>query len=148
MPMLKLRTQTIALAGAAALAAGAVAGVATAADRDAQITVGPQQTLHAGQTAPFDAPGVKAIRRGKPIPSGYVLVSRNVTVNRGTAGSVGAAFKLTCPAGKGARTLALTGKIGPTVVQQRYEGHREVRVNAWSPPRSPNASGTSYLVCR
>jgi hypothetical protein len=145
--MLKLRTHTIALAGAAALAAGAVAGVATAADGDAQITVGPQQTLHAGQTAPFDAAGVKAIRSGKPIPSGYVLVGRKVTVNRGTAGSVGAAFKLSCPDGKRARTMGGTGKIGPNIID-RYVGHRDVRAAAWSPPRSPQASGTIYVVCR
>jgi hypothetical protein len=92
--------------------------------------------LHAGQTAPFDAAGVKAVRRGKPIPSGYVLVGRHITIDRGTSGSVGAAIALTCPAGKTARTLGLTGEIG------------SVRAVVWTAPRHVKSAGTSYVVCR
>lgn len=98
---------TVAVAVAVA-ATGAIA--AGAAEGDAQISVGPQVTLKAGQTAPFDAGGVRAVRRDKPIPSGYVLVGRKVTIDRGTSGSVGAAFKLSCPSGKTARTLGGTGQ--------------------------------------
>jgi hypothetical protein len=132
----------------AVAATGATAVAATAADGDAQITVGPQITLHAGQKAPFDAPGVKAVRRGRPIPSGYVLVGRKVTIDRGTSGSVGAALKLSCPTGKTARTLGATGATGPNLIGNAYVGHRDVRVAVWSPPRSPQSTGVSYVVCR
>ena len=137
------------LAVAAAVAAtGATAAVAAAADGDAQITVGPQVTLRAGEPAPFDAAGVRAVRRGKPIPQGYVLVGRRVTVDRGAVGSVGAAFKLSCPGGKRARTLGATGQNGPSLIGDRYVGHRDVRVAVWSPPRAPQSTGMSYVVCR
>ena len=98
---------------------------------DAQITVGASTTLHAGQTAPFDAAGVKAVRRGQPIPSGYALVGRKVTIDRGTSGSTGAVFSLDCPAGKTARTLGFTGQDGPELIGGRYVGHRSVRVAVW-----------------
>jgi hypothetical protein len=121
---------------------------AGAADGDAQINIGPQVTLEAGQTAPFDAAGVRTVRRGAPIPSGYVLVGRKVTIDRGASGSVGAAFKLSCPGGKTARTLGGTGRNGPSLIGSRYVGHRDVRVAVWSPPRAPRSTGMSYLVCR
>lgn len=134
-------TVAVAGSGAAAASAGAAAG-------DARITVGPPVTLTAGEIAPFDAAGVKAIRRGKAIPEGYVLVGRKVTIDRGTSGSVGAALKLSCPSGKSARTLGLTGENGPSLIGNRYVGHRDVRVAVWSPPRAPRSTGMSYVVCR
>jgi hypothetical protein len=146
--MLNLRSHALPILGAAALAAGGgAASSALAAGGDAQMTVGPQTSLHAGQTAPFDAPGVRAIRRGKPIPAGYELVGRRVTVDRGTSGSVGAAFELSCPAGKRARTIGLTGENGPNLIGS-YLGHHHVRLVVWSPPRKPRSTGTSYVVCR
>ena len=136
---------TVAVAVAVATTGAIAAG---AAEGDAQISVGPQVTLKAGQTAPFDAGGVRAVRRDKPIPSGYVLVGRKVTIDRGTSGSVGAAFKLSCPSGKTARTLGGTGQNGPSLIGSRYVGHRDVRVAVWSPPRAPQSTGMSYVVCR
>lgn len=130
------------------VAVAATAGTAAAATGDGQITVGPQVTLRAGETAPFDAAGVRAIRRGKPIPSGYLLVGRKVTIDRARSGSVGAAFKLSCPSGKTARTLGLTGQNGPSLIGDRYVGRRDVRVAVWSPPRLPQSTGMSYVVCR
>jgi hypothetical protein len=88
------------------------------------------------------------VRRGKPIPAGYVVVGRKVTIDRGRAGSVGAALKLSCPNGKTARTLGLVGKNGPSLIGSSYVGHRDVRVAVWSPPRLPASTGTSYVVCR
>ena len=82
-----MRYTHLALAGTALAIALGGASVAGAAGGDAQITVGTSTTLHAGQTAPFDAAGVKAVRRGRPIPSGYALVGREVTIDRGTAGT-------------------------------------------------------------
>ncbi|HZO36998.1 MAG TPA: hypothetical protein VFB41_09000 [Solirubrobacteraceae bacterium] len=147
MHTLPKRIATLAVTAAIA-GTGATAIVAGATEGDAQIGVGPQVTLQAGETAPFDAAGVRAIRRGEPIPDGYVLVGRKVTIDRGTAGSVGAAFKLTCPGSTTARTLGLTGENGPSLIGSRYVGHRDVRVAVWSPPRAPRSTGMSYVVCR
>jgi len=78
------------------LAALGGAGVAVAADGATDIKVTTAPTLSAGQTAPFDAAGVKAVRRGKPIPAGYVLVGQTVDIQRG-AKSAGAALTFRCP---------------------------------------------------
>jgi hypothetical protein len=89
------------------------------------------------------------VRLGKPIPAGYVLVGRKVTIDRGTAGSSGAVLLLRCPAGKTARTLGFTGANAPTYIGlHSYAGHKEVRVAVWSPPRDPVSTGVSYVVCR
>jgi hypothetical protein len=143
-----MRYTHLALAGTALAIALGGASVAGAAGGDAQITVGTPTTLHAGQAAPLDAPGVKAVRRGKPIPRGYALVGREVTIDRGTAGTTGAAFSLTCPSGKTARTLGFTGQDGPQLIGDRYVGHRSVRVAVWGPPNHAQSHGTSYVVCR
>jgi len=145
MGMNSARKSLTVLAGAAALAAAGTS-IATAADGDAQITVGPQTTLKAGAKAPFDAAGVRAIRRGQAIPKGYTLVGRKITIDRGTAGSAGAVAKISCPAGTVAKTMGLTGKVGPNPIGD-YVGHKDVRFAAWSPPLSPVASGVSYAVC-
>lgn len=135
-------------AGAALAAAGATAVASTAASTDATVTIGPQVSLHAGQTSPFDAPGVKAVRRGKAIPSGYVLVGRKVTIDRGTAGSTGAVMKLSCPSGTSVRTIGQTGQNGPGIIgSTNYTGHHDVRVAVWSPPLDVRSTGMSYAVC-
>ena len=54
-------------------------GVGKTPEGDTTVTVGPRTVLTAGQTAPFDAPGVSAVRKGKPIPSGYRLIGREVS---------------------------------------------------------------------
>ena len=68
---------------AVAVTAGITATAAAAAGGPTQVTVEPAPTLNAGDTAPFDAAGVKAIRRGKPIPAGYVLIGQRITIKRG-----------------------------------------------------------------
>ena len=140
--------RSAAVVGSAVVIAATGTSVVRAADGDAQVTIGTPTTLQAGQTAPFSAPGVKAIRRGKPIPSGYVLVGREVTIDRGTAGSAGAVLSLSCPAGKRARTLGSTGQNGPNVIGDRYVGHRSVRIAVWGPSNDATTHGTSYVVCR
>jgi hypothetical protein len=146
--MNKHSTRLLAVTIAAAIgAAGAAAGTAHAATGDAQISIGPMTSLHAGQTAPFDAAGVKAVRRGKPIPKGYTLVGRTVTVDRGTSGTVGAAFTLTCPSGTKARTIGSTGQNGPDVIGN-YINHKRASLVVWTPPETPKSTGTSYVVCK
>src|SRR5215211_9246976 len=69
----------ILLALAVVGAVAAAAGTALAAEQgtDSQVTISPRTVVaSAGQTSPVDVGGVPAVRAGKPIPSGYVLVGR------------------------------------------------------------------------
>ena len=90
--------------------------------------------------------GVKAIRRGKPIPAGYVLVGQKVEVQRG-AETAGAALRFTCPDGKRLKTFGVTGQAG-CLASQNYEDHRTTNVMSFPPPHQQQASGTVYAVCR
>ena len=129
------------------LAAVGTAGVAVAADGATDIKVAPAPTLAAGQTAPFDAAGVKAVRRGRPIPAGYVLVGQTVDIQRG-AKSAGAALTFRCPGSKTLRTFGVVGNAGFTAVDRNYPGHRQTAVMSFPPPRLAHATGTVYAVCR
>ena len=129
------------------LAALGGAGVAVAADGATDIKVTAAPTLSAGQTAPFDAAGVKAVRRGKPIPVGYVLVGQTVDIQRG-AKSAGAALTFRCPGAKTLRTFGVVGNAGFSAVDRNYPGHRQTAVMSFAPPRLAHATGTVYAVCR
>jgi len=129
------------------LAAIGGAGVAVAADGATDIKVTAAPTLTAGQTAPFDAAGVKAVRRGKPIPAGYVLVGQTVDIQRG-AQSAGAALTFRCPGAKRLRTFGVIGNAGFTAADRNYPGHRQTAVLSFAPPRLAHATGTVYAVCR
>ena len=129
------------------LAAVGGAGVAVAADGATDIKVTAAPTLSAGQTAPFDAAGVKAVRRGKPIPAGYVLVGQTVDIQRG-AKSAGAALTFRCPGAKTLRTFGVVGNAGFSAVDRNYPGHRQTAVMSFAPPRLAHATGTVYAVCR
>ena len=126
-------------------------GVALATDGPTQIAVSDAPTLTAGQTAPFDAPGVRAIRRGKAIPRGYVLVGQTVDVTRGTRGgnakSAGAALSYRCPGTKTLRTFGVVGNAGFSAPTD-YVRHRQTRVFSFAPPSLDHATGTLYAVCR
>ena len=129
------------------LAAVGGAGVAVAADGATDIKVTAAPTLSAGQTAPFDAAGVKAVRRGKPIPAGYVLVGQTVDIQRG-AKSAGAALTFRCPGTKTLRTFGVVGNAGFSAVDRNYPGHRQTAVMSFAPPRLAHATGTVYADCR
>jgi hypothetical protein len=134
------------LAAACAMALLAGTGAAIAADGSSQITVHAPTQLKAGETAPFDAPGVKVIRRGKPIPAGYVLVGQQVDVQRG-AKTAGAALRFTCPGAKRLMTFGVTGDAG-FFAPQDYGDHRTASIMSFPPPHLQQASGTVYAVCR
>jgi hypothetical protein len=143
------RTRLIAAIGCVAALGGA--GAAMAADGPTQIAVADAPSITAGQTAPFDAAGVRAIRRGKPIPRGYVLVGQTVDITRGTRGgnakSAGAALSYRCPGTKRLRTFGVVGNAGffaPT----DYVRHRQTSVFSFAPPTLDHATGTLYAVCR
>jgi hypothetical protein len=126
-------------------------GVALAADGPTQVAVSDAPALTAGQTAPFDAPGVRAIRRGKAIPRGYVLVGQTVDITRGTRGgnakSAGAALSYRCPGTKTLRTFGVVGNAGFSAPTD-YVRHRQTRVFSFAPPTLDHATGTLYAVCR
>jgi len=123
------------------------AGAAVAADGATDIKVTAAPTLTAGQRAPFDAPGVRSIRRGKPIPAGYRLIGQQVDITRG-AKSAGAALQFRCPHGKSLRTFGLVGNAGFSAVSRNYPGHRQTTIVSFAPPTLDHAVGTVYAVCR
>jgi hypothetical protein len=134
------------IAAGCAVAVLAGTGAAIAADGSSQITVHAPTQLKAGQTAPFDAPGVKAIRRGKPIPDGYLLIGQQVDVQLG-AKTAGAALRFTCPDAKRLKTFGVTGHAGFLAVQN-YGDHKTTNIMSFPPPHLRHASGTVYAVCR
>jgi hypothetical protein len=122
------------------------AGAAAAADGATDIKVSAVPTLSAGRTAPFDAPGVRAVRRGKPIPAGYLLIGQQVDITRG-AKTAGAALLFRCPQGKTLRTFGIVGNAG-FVAPTDYVRHRQTTIFSFPPPKLQHATGTVYAVCR
>jgi hypothetical protein len=145
----------ILLAFAVVGAVAAAAGTALAAEQgtDSQITISPRTVVAAaGQTSPVDVGGVRAVRAGKPIPSGYVLVGRHVKFTRGTEVGYGA-LTMRCPSGKTLRGLARQGQVGPQVVRDtHYPGKRSVDlIVTYDVNRTPvggTAEGTVLALCR
>jgi len=143
--MIKHRRLAATIGCLAALGCSSATALAAAGPTD--ITVSDVPTLGAGQTAPFDAPGVKAIRRGKPIPRGYRLIGQQVDITRG-ARTAGAALLFRCPQGKTIRTFGIVGNAGFAAADHNYAGHRQTTVFSFAPPRLAHANGTVYAVCR
>jgi hypothetical protein len=144
----KTHLTVAALACCSAIAAGATAAAAQDAPAPPASTVTVRQApaLRAGMTSPFDVAGVKAIRRGKPIPSGYALVGRTVTVNRAAgAPAAGAALRFLCPGHKRLRSFAVTGSAGFAATDAHYPGKRSTVVTSLT---DRNATGSIYAVCR
>jgi hypothetical protein len=136
----------IATLGCLAMVGGA-SSAAVAADGPTDIKVSAAPTLSAGQVAPFDAAGVKAVRKGKAIPAGYVLLGQTVSIQRG-AKSAGAALTFRCPAGKTLRTFGVVGNAGFAAADRNYPGHRQTSILSFAPPKLAQATGTVYAVCR
>jgi hypothetical protein len=136
----------IATLGCLAVVGGA-SSAAVAADGPTEIKVSAAPTLSAGQVAPFDAPGVKAVRKGKAIPAGYVLLGQSVSIQRG-AKSAGAALTFRCPEGKTLRTFGVVGNAGFAAADRDYAGHRQTSILSFAPPKLAQATGTVYAVCR
>jgi hypothetical protein len=138
---------------AAALGAGGTALAATSADdsKPTTVAVSPAPTLNAGTIAPFDAPGVKAIRRGKAIPAGYVLVGYRIQIHRGTK-MAGAALRFACPDGKRLRSFGIIGRAG-FLADREYVDHKVTWVSSTPGMNSPDgpltdADGSLYAICR
>jgi hypothetical protein len=139
-----MRTSVGSIAALVAAAAVGGAGIALAqSDVPTQVTIEPAPTLAAGAISPFDGPGVKAVRRGKPIPPGYVLVGQKVTIKRGTI-AAGATLYFKCPGGKRLKAFDSAGTASVTAYYE-YRDHRTTYLSSYS--RS-DATGTVYAVCR
>jgi len=139
----------IATLGCVTALGAAGAGAAVAADGATDIKVSAAPTLTAGQKAPFDAAGVRAVRRGKPIPAGYQLIGQQVDITRGaSARTAGAALTFRCPQGKTLRTFGIVGNAGFTATNRNYPGHRQTTIVSFAPPTLDHATGTVYAVCR
>ena len=143
----------ILLAIAVVGAVAAAAGTALAAEQGTDSHVSPRTVVaSAGQTSPVDVGGVRAVRAGKPIPAGYVLIGRHVKFTRGTEAGYGA-LTMHCPSGKTLRGLARQGQVGPQVYRDtNYPGKRSVDVivdyNANRTPVGGTAEGTVLALCR
>jgi hypothetical protein len=143
----------LALAVVGAVAGAAGTALAASQGTDSQITISPRTVVaSAGQTSPVDVGGVPAVRAGKTIPAGYVLVGRHVKFTRGTEAGFGA-LTMRCPSGKTLRGLARQGQVGPQVVRDtRYSGKRSVALivdyDANHTPVGGTAEGTVLALCR
>jgi hypothetical protein len=139
-----MRTSTKSVTALAVIAALGVGGVAAAAFvGPTQITVEHAASLMAGDKSPFDVAGVKAIRRGKPIPAGYVLPGLKVTIERGKV-AAGASLHFLCPDNKRLKSFATDGQAG-FASRQSYVNHRSAWVESF---RTRSGSGVVYAVCR
>ena len=154
--MVAMLTRTrilIALTVVAAVAAAAGTALAAGQGTDSQVTISPRTVVaSAGQTSPVDVGGVRAVRAGKPIPAGYVLVGRHVKFTRGTEVGYGA-LTMRCPSGKTLRGLARQGQVGPQVYRDtNYPGKKSVDVivtyDANHTPVGGTAEGTVLALCR
>jgi hypothetical protein len=148
MPRTRTRTRSIAaaLTAVAALGAGGTALAQTAGQEPTTVTVTPVTALKAGDTSPFDVAGVKAIRRGKTIPAGYVLPGYRVQIEKG-AKTAGAALRFSCPGAKRLQSFAIKGQAGFSS-DGRYVGHRDALVSSFPSGRWDAPDGIVYAVCR
>jgi hypothetical protein len=155
MPLRRTHKTTTFAAAALAVAALGAGGTALAQSADQStpttVQVSPAPSIGAGATAPFDAPGVKAIRRGKPIPAGYVLIGYRIQAHRG-AKMAGAALRFLCPDGKQLASFGTIGNAGFSA-ERDYTHHRLTFVTSWPNMRDRagnpinDADGKLYAVC-
>jgi len=149
MSLLALRL-TVGCAVATSVALGGSADAAQAADT--AIHVSPRVQITAPADSPADFPGVSRVRRGEPLPRGWVVVRRDVRITRG--GEVAfAALRMTCPQGRTWRSGRATGEIGASVLERNpRSGKRSVLVMATFTTRDvrmgETATGSVLALCR
>jgi hypothetical protein len=150
MPQLELRRAAACATAALALAGPSAAAAAT--DGDSTITVSPRVVLAAPQTSPVDFPGVTNVRAGEPLPRNWVVVRRDVTIERGAEVAFGA-FRMTCPKDRTWRSGASGGEIAASVLDRnpRSRKHRVLVLATFATSvvrRGQTASGAVYALCR
>ena len=132
----------------------AVAGTALAASAgvDSEISVSPRTTVaSAPDNSPINFAGAADARRGKPLPSGNVVVGRKVDMTRGDEVAY-ASITMRCPSGTVLRTLGRTGDVGPQVERPlHYVGRRQVDVmvtyDAHKTKVGQSVEGTVLALC-
>jgi hypothetical protein len=138
-------------AAACGVAALAVAAPALAAQTpDTTITVSPREQVAAPAVSPIDFPGISIVRKGKPLPRGWVVVTREVKITRGGEVASGA-FRMTCPKSRTWRSGTASGDILASVLD-RSPRKRSVLVLATFAAREvavgETAAGTVLALCR
>jgi len=118
---------------------------------DTTIAVSPRVTTIAPAVSPADFAGVSKVRKGRPLPRGWVVVGRDVRITRG--GEVAhAALRMTCPKGTTWRSGASTGDIGAGVLDRSARGKRSLLViatfSASDVRRGETAAGSVLALCR
>jgi hypothetical protein len=138
-------------AAACAVAALALAGPAIAAHAaDTTIVVSPREQAVAPAVSPVAFPGISVVRKGAPLPRGWVVVRRDVKITRGDELASGA-FRMTCPKARTWRSGTANGNILASVLD-RSPRKRSVLVLATFParevPAGETAAGTVFALCR
>jgi hypothetical protein len=136
--------KTLLLAG---VASGALAALPAPSTAHAA-TVGAPKVLRAGQDFPIDFIG--GFRRGRPIPRGFEVVSRDVALGPRETTRVRMRCRATAPR---IRTLGFpdASPLGfQLVAPRRYGGRRQVTIRVYLAPdvRDTGARGTAYVLCR
>jgi hypothetical protein len=146
MPCLAIRRAAACAVAALALAAPAIAAQAA----DTTIVVSPREQLAARAVSPADFPGVSVVRKGQPLPRGWVVVQRDVRITRGAEVASGA-FRMTCPKSRTWRSGTASGDILASVLD-RSPRKRSVLVLATFGARDvqpgETAAGTVFALCR
>jgi hypothetical protein len=145
------RSPALGFAAAVSLTIGAPAFAAATAS-DTTISVAPRVEIAAPGSSPADFPGITKVREGERLPRLWVVVSRNVRMERGAEVAY-AVLRMTCPKGKTWRSGTTTGDItGGVLDRNARAGKRSVLVMAsFSTSRiraGETASGKVLALCR
>ncbi|HEX4344047.1 MAG TPA: hypothetical protein VHZ31_00655 [Solirubrobacteraceae bacterium] len=143
-----IRTAACAVAASLALGGPALA----ASGPDTTIAVSPRIVVSAPATSPVDFPGVSKVRAGRPLPRGWVAISRDVRITRGAEAAYGA-LRMTCPGAKTWRSGASSGAVGATILDRnaRAGKHSVLVMATFSTTQvaiGQVAAGTIYALCR
>jgi hypothetical protein len=143
--------RSAACAVVASLALGGPA-LAAASGPDTTIAVSPRVVVSAPATSPVDFPGVSKVRAGRPLPRGWVAISRDVRITRGGEAAYGA-LRMTCPGAKTWRSGASSGAVGATILDRnaRAGKHSVLVMATFSSTQvavGQVATGTIYALCR
>lgn len=155
MPSSRLaRTATCAVLASLTLGGSALAAAdpGSGSGADTTIAVSPRVVITAPAASAVDFSGVSKVRAGRPLPRGWVVVSRDVRITRGAEVAYGA-LRMTCPAAKTWRSGASSGDIGVSVLDSnaRARKHSVLVMATFSSSEvavGQVAAGTIYALCR
>ena len=141
---------------AAIVATGAAVGVAFAGSTPSKTTSSAkkQVSVSSPSKSPVDFSGSSKVRRGKPLPKGDVVVSRDVKVTRGKDSTKSSNYvTLTCPGDRSVSALADSEDLGRpmpfTYNEEQTIGRSPVRLypTARDVKVGKSRSGTLFALC-